>query len=102
MKQREAQIDPIFNRCVIFTTTDTSYHGHPVPLTCPPGVTRKSLALYYYSVPTSDRADVHNTVFRETTQPKGQATQVLKDLLPPIVVRGAGRARRAWRERSRS
>lgn len=40
---------PTLNRCVIFNTTATSYHGHPQPLTCPEGVYRKSLALYYYT-----------------------------------------------------
>jgi Rps23 Pro-64 3,4-dihydroxylase Tpa1-like proline 4-hydroxylase len=40
---------PVFNRMVIFTTTSTSYHGHPHPLTCPDNATRKSLALYYYT-----------------------------------------------------
>lgn len=40
---------PILNRCVIFSTTATSYHGHPRPLTCPEGIFRKSLALYYYT-----------------------------------------------------
>lgn len=40
---------PILNRCVIFSTTAKSYHGHPHPLTCPEGVYRKSLALYYYT-----------------------------------------------------
>ncbi|HEU4430010.1 MAG TPA: 2OG-Fe(II) oxygenase, partial [Myxococcota bacterium] len=29
------RIAPIFNRCVVFSTTETSYHGHPEPLTCP-------------------------------------------------------------------
>ena len=43
------KIAPLFNRTVIFSTSDTSYHGHPHPLLCPEGVTRKSLALYYYS-----------------------------------------------------
>ena len=49
MTQCEQKILPIFNRCVVFSTTDFSYHGHPEPLTCPEGLTRKSLALYYYS-----------------------------------------------------
>ncbi|MBI3512682.1 MAG: 2OG-Fe(II) oxygenase [Proteobacteria bacterium] len=31
---------PIANRCVIFDSTSESYHGHPRPLTCPPGRTR--------------------------------------------------------------
>ena len=32
-----------------FSTTSTSYHGHPDPLMCPPDRTRKSIATYYYS-----------------------------------------------------
>src|SRR5581483_6543461 len=40
---------PVFNRCVVFSTTDQSYHGHPEPLTCPPDRRRRSLALYYYT-----------------------------------------------------
>lgn len=40
---------PILNRCVVFSTTATSYHGHPHPLTCPEDIYRKSLALYYYT-----------------------------------------------------
>lgn len=43
------EIEPVFNRAVIFSTTDFSYHGHPEPLTCPNSVSRKSLAMYYYS-----------------------------------------------------
>ncbi len=44
-----ASFAPIFNRMVIFSTTDFSYHGHPHKLTCPPDRTRNSIALYYYS-----------------------------------------------------
>ena len=40
---------PILNRCVVFSTTSESFHGHPHPLTCPEGVYRRSLALYYYT-----------------------------------------------------
>lgn len=40
---------PVLNRCVIFTTSADSYHGHPHPLTCPQGVYRRSIALYYYT-----------------------------------------------------
>ena len=39
---------PLFNRCVIFATTDTSYHG-VTALCCPEGRTRKSFAAYYYT-----------------------------------------------------
>lgn len=41
---------PLFNRMVLFSTTDQSYHGHPDPLACPDTVRRNSIALYYYTV----------------------------------------------------
>ncbi|MFP8881839.1 MAG: 2OG-Fe(II) oxygenase [Myxococcota bacterium] len=41
-------IPPLFNRCVIFQTIEKSYHGHPNKLSCPPGMSRKSLLFYYY------------------------------------------------------
>lgn len=49
MKRCEKKVLPIFNRCVIFNTDHDSNHGHPEPLTTPDGVTRKSIALYYYT-----------------------------------------------------
>lgn len=59
------RILPLFNRTVVFSTTDTSYHGHPHPLTPPPGVTRKSVSLYYYTAgrPERERSAPHDTVF---------------------------------------
>ena len=66
MKRCEARILPIFNRVVIFNTTDVHYHGHPDPLTCPPDVSRKSIALYYYSNgrPEAERSQPHSTLYR--------------------------------------
>ena len=92
------RISPIFNRCVIFNTTDFSYHGHPEPLTCPEHVTRKSLALYYYSNgrPETERSRPHGTLTQtrpgERVAGIGEPTSfemvkgVLKRLLPPVVV----------------
>ena len=59
------RILPIFNRTVVFSTSDTSYHGHPHPLTSPPGVTRKSVSLYYYTAgrPADERSAPHDTIF---------------------------------------
>jgi hypothetical protein len=49
VKMRAKRVKPIFNRCVLFqTSAKGSYHGHPVPLACPEGESRKSLALYYF------------------------------------------------------
>ncbi len=45
----QIKLAPILNRAVIFETSDRAIHGHPEPLNAPDGVTRKSLALYYYT-----------------------------------------------------
>jgi len=60
MARCAVSIIPSFNRCVIFNTNETSYHGHPEPLICPSTTTRKSIALYYY---TKD----HSGLARATT-----------------------------------
>jgi hypothetical protein len=56
---------PIANRCVIFSTSEHSFHGHPRPLTCPPGRSRNCLSLYYYTNgrPEAERAPAHNTLW---------------------------------------
>ncbi len=58
---------PVYNRVVVFTTSNISYHGHPEKLTCPPEMSRKSLALYYYtSTPGSEtEAEEHGTLWQE-------------------------------------
>jgi hypothetical protein len=62
------RIAPLFNRAVIFDTSNFSYHGHPRPLDCPEERSRKSLALYYYTVdpPAEDDRTPHTTVFLKT------------------------------------
>lgn len=66
MKHPVQKILPLFNRCVIFNTTDWAYHGHPDVLTCPEGRTRKSVALYYYTNgrPEEERSEDHSTLFQ--------------------------------------
>lgn len=44
-----AKVAPLFNRVAIFNTDADSFHGLPDALQCPEGVTRKSLALYYFT-----------------------------------------------------
>jgi hypothetical protein len=66
MKSCAVTVPPHANTMVIFTTDDTSFHGHPHPLTCPRGVTRDSIALYYYTAvqPEGWRAKRMNTDYR--------------------------------------
>ena len=50
------QISPLFNRAVLFDTTQNSWHGLPEPINCPENETRRSLALYYL-VPKPEDVD---------------------------------------------
>lgn len=58
-------IQPVFNRAVLFDTSNRSYHGHPHPLASPPDRSRKSVALYYYTAecPPGDEDSPHGTLF---------------------------------------
>ncbi len=70
---------PLFNRAVVFTTTDTSYHGHPDPLNCPPDMSRKSLALYYYTDgrPEDEVGHNHSTLFKDRpNEPKENSFKI--------------------------
>jgi len=63
-KQRVRVVGPVFNRVVIFDTSNFSYHGHPHPLKCPPSRSRKSIALYYYTAQKPEgEIDPHTTIF---------------------------------------
>lgn len=91
MTECRKKILPIFGRCVVFSTTDFAYHGHPDPLNCPAGTTRKSLALYYYSNgrPRSETAGEHySTPFRRRPGERLLLTPetIAQNLLPPIVM----------------
>ena len=62
MKNPIKKIKPGFNVMAIFKTDEYSFHGHPEPLECPEDVTRKSIALYYYTKePPEHIADTHST-----------------------------------------
>ncbi len=49
MKACAQKISPVFNRCAIFNTDEDSFHGLPEPIQCPENMTRKSIALYYFT-----------------------------------------------------
>lgn len=89
IKNCEAKIQPLFNRIVVFNTTDFSFHGHPEPLNCPPDRTRKSLALYYYSNgrPEGEVSRSSETMWKMTPEEieTGRLKRAVAKLVPPIV-----------------
>jgi Rps23 Pro-64 3,4-dihydroxylase Tpa1-like proline 4-hydroxylase len=72
------RIAPVANRLLVFSTTSSSFHGHPDPLACPPGRTRKSMAWFFYSMPHG-RVPRHTALFQsrpgETLYTKEEARQ---------------------------
>lgn len=58
MRHCVVKVPPLFNEALIFRTDEISYHGFPDPLRCPAGESRKSLALYYYTVEAGDNVEV--------------------------------------------
>ena len=68
MKNCVQKIKPIFNRMVIFNTTDFSFHGNPDKVNIPDdSKSRKSIALYYYSNgrPDNERSPKDHTTLWE-------------------------------------
>lgn len=59
-------IPPAFNRMVVFSTGEKSFHGQRLPNLCPPGAHRKVLNLYYYTSTRTDgdAAAPHFTLYR--------------------------------------
>jgi len=56
---------PTLNRCLIFETSEISFHG-VAPVSCPPGIERRSFACYFYTreAPPGWRGVAHSTVFK--------------------------------------
>jgi len=51
------EVEPLFNRAILFDTTQKSWHGFPDPINPPEGKLRKSFAVYYLTEITSTAED---------------------------------------------
>jgi hypothetical protein len=96
-----ARVEPLFNRLLVFYTGGKSWHGHPNPVTAPPGKRRNSLALYYYSTdPSLSDIDYTNYVqwkaVTEHDRPSAlhRVKGAIRALLPPAMVNEVARLAR--------
>ena len=64
MTQAVVTVPPVFGQVALFTCSDTSFHGLPDALACPPGTYRKSLAFYYYTAEDTT-PDPRSTLWKE-------------------------------------
>jgi Rps23 Pro-64 3,4-dihydroxylase Tpa1-like proline 4-hydroxylase len=76
-KEKIKTVDNIFNRAVLFDTTQNSWHGFNDPITCPEGVYRKSIAMYYLIEPSEGAAERERALFAPSEQQKNDES-VLK------------------------
>jgi hypothetical protein len=65
VKVRHHLVPPAFNRCLIFETSEISFHGVRA-VTCPEGTSRRSFAAYYYTrePPPGWTGRNHTTIFQ--------------------------------------
>ena len=100
MKACAKRVTPEFNRCVVFSTNATSFHGHPAPVAHPEKKPRRSIALYYYTATWDETARSRTTQFKkrpESTDAVDWAVksgELIDDFLPPIVARNVRRLAR--------
>ena len=93
MSERVESFEPIFNRMCCFNTGPRSWHGNPEPVNHPLGISRKSIALYYYTATWSGSRKAHTTQFQprpntiDKTDRKIARHEFIKDLLPPALYR---------------
>lgn len=74
------EIQPKFNRAVIFDTTQNSWHGMSRPLVQPVNVFRKSLAVYYLIDPPSNADTRERALFapREEQKNNSEVLELIK------------------------
>lgn len=68
-------VEPVFNRCVIFETSERSWHGFDtikLPARPDAPVSRKSIALYFYTAdrPADETAERHSTIYEHRPLPE--------------------------------
>lgn len=64
----EKSTECLYNRAVLFDTTQNSWHGLPTPLTCPQNVYRKSIAIYYLTDVDLDTEQRYRAFFAPTKE----------------------------------
>lgn len=98
----EVDIEPLFNRLVIFNTPD-ALHGHRRPIACPPDRARLCLSWYYYTAPPVPgwAVRVRKVRFLGRRDPMRMAIKTINYLCPPILMKLASDVGGAVRRRRR-
>jgi len=77
-KSKIKEIEPIFNRVVIFDTTSESFHGQPSKINTPNHVFRNVFSSFYYASEKNEKIDStpHYTKYNTTDERKGNVVDL--------------------------
>jgi hypothetical protein len=93
--RREAVVEPLFKRTIIFEIGDTYFHGVPSQVACPKGQSRNSFVAYYHTAGTDRVNDVrpHNSIYAPASYQHKELSlkSIIRDVTPPILWRGLRR-----------
>ncbi|UST52407.1 2OG-Fe(II) oxygenase (plasmid) [Comamonadaceae bacterium OTU4NAUVB1] len=100
--QCKARVSPEFGHTLLMPHGPASYHGHPGPLCPPEGVTRRSVACYYYTSPKAGQQDPDEavSVFMKTRK-TDRVKKAARLLTPPLVWKAMKRLTRKTRPLAR-
>lgn len=79
------RVPPEFGHTLLLPHGPCSYHGHPAPLTPPPGVARRSVAAYYYTSPLANQPseyDMESAYLR--LRPVDRIKRTVRQFVPPL------------------
>lgn len=82
MTNCDKKVAPQFNRCVIFETSEISYHGYG-KVSLPEHKTRKSFFAYFYTNEREDAVSYHDTIFKARPE-EGMLKKVKTDVKETI------------------
>ncbi len=88
----DARVEPLFNRAVLFPTTDRTLHGFPEPIQCPVDRSRRSISVYYWS---ADPEALGDATYIKWLPSNGDTRlrAFLRSFAPPVLLRAAARLR---------
>lgn len=69
-KEKVVSVECKFNRAVIFDASKNSWHGFNDPINCPDGHYRKSIALYYHTLPNDNSPDRKKALYSPSEEQK--------------------------------
>lgn len=93
-KQCEAIVEPLFGRTAILLHGPHSHHGHPKPMCAPEGITRRSVAAYYYTNKYAEIDRKHRQTSNFATRKESKKEilrRVIQPLTPPVIWRWMAR-----------